>query len=43
MIKYVESDSWMFETFRILNKHKKYPKEVTESEKERLRELGIET
>ena len=35
-------DSRMFETFRILDKYEKHPEELTEKEKKRLRELGIE-
>lgn len=36
-------DSRMFETFRILDKYDKHPEDLTEKEKERLKELGIET
>ena len=42
MIGIKEDDSWEFETFRILNKYDKHPEELTETEKSRLRELGIE-
>lgn len=36
------NDSWELETFRILDKYEKHPEELTEKEKKRLRELGIE-
>lgn len=39
----IADDSWMFETFRILDKYKRYPKGITNSEKKRLKELGIKT
>jgi len=35
-------DSRIFETFRILDKYEKHPEDLTESEKKRLKELGIE-
>lgn len=37
MIK--EDDSWMFETFCILDKYEKHPEDLTEKEKERLEDL----
>ena len=43
MIKIEEDDTREFETFRILNKYEKYPEKLTESEKKRLKELGIKT
>lgn len=43
MTEIVIDDSWEFETFRILDKYMKYPEDLTDSEKERLRELGIKT
>ena len=42
MTEIKEDDSWEFETFRILNKYENHPGELTETEKSRLRELGIE-
>ena len=35
-------DSWEFETFRIIAKSYDSPKDLTPSEKKRLKELGIE-
>ena len=35
-------DSRMFETFRILDKYEKHPKDLTPTEKKRLKELGLE-
>lgn len=34
-------DSWVFETFRILDKYEKHPEDLTEKEKKRLKELGM--
>ena len=41
MTDIIEDDSWEFETFRILDKYDKHPEELTETEKKRLKELGI--
>ena len=35
-------DSDELETFHILDKYEEHPEDLTEKEKERLRELGIE-
>lgn len=43
MIEIKEDDSWEFETFRILHKYERYPEDLTDSEKGRLKELGIKT
>lgn len=41
MTKIKTDDSWVFETFRIIEKFYDHPEKLTRKERKRLKELGI--